>query len=131
MGLHNPNDPRYHQKDGNLFNTYLGKSTAPDPPARGRRRLPTVRPSPPPPPRDAIEDLVTFFQVQASVADANRFLRLVAKRKRVSLRPEKKPWDAIRGFSREHLTPAEVERYLGELRQRKADGQPLIRASPG
>jgi hypothetical protein len=132
MGLHNPNDWRYRQKPGNLFNTYLGKAPPPDPPETRRpssnRRRPVRLSTPVPKERDAAEALVEFLQYNASVGEANRFLRLVGTHKGLIIKPSKQPWSAINDFARTHLTSGESARYLTELRRRKAAGEPLIRA---
>jgi len=132
MGLPNSNDWRYHQKPGNLFNTYLGKAPPPERSSTQRRRRdrrPPVRLTPPEP-KDPIEALVDFLQYNASVGDANQFLRLTAKREGLEIRPSKQPWEPIREFAEAHLTSDQVERYLAEFRRRKAAGEPLIQAPP-
>jgi hypothetical protein len=128
VGLHNPNDWRYQQKPGNLFNTYLGKAPPPDSPTRGKkRRLPKVRPTPPAPPKEPIDELIAFLQTAATVGQANQFLKRVADSKRVQVQLKEQPWETIRRFAADHMTNLETERYLHELKRRKAAAEPLIR----
>jgi hypothetical protein len=131
MGLHNPNDWRYHQGRGNLFNTYLGKAPPPEAPGTPRRRADrrsSVAPRTPQP-KDAVEALLEFLHYNASIGEANQFIGLVAASKGRAIRPSREPWGSIRDFAREHLTTDEVVRYLAELRRRRAAGEPLIQAS--
>jgi hypothetical protein len=128
VGLHNPNDWRYHQKPGNLFNTYLGKAPPPDPPET-RRRRPSQGPHGKSELRDAVEALVRFLLHNASVDEANQFLSLTARSKGQAISHSREPWSSIRAFAREHLTTDEVERYLAELRRRKSAREPLIQAT--
>jgi hypothetical protein len=131
VGLHNPNDWRYHQKPGNLFNTYLGKAPPPEPPET-RRRRPGQQPPVPPSTselNDAVEALVRFLLYNASVDEANQFLSLTARSQGQVIPHCKQPWSPIREFAREHLTMGQVERYLAELRRRKAAREPLIQAT--
>lgn len=131
MGLQNPNDWRYHQKPGNLFNTYLGKappSERPETRPRSPDRRPPVRLRTPEP-KDAVETLVEFLQYNASVGEANQFLTLTAKSKGRAIQHSREPWGPIREFAREQLTTDEVQRYLAELRRRKSAREPLIQAT--
>jgi hypothetical protein len=132
VGLHNPNDWRYHQKAGNLFNTYLGKAPPPVLPASSPTKKRPVRNFRPPvrlnPRQSSANDLVSFLQYNATVGEANQFLVSVARSKGLSVRPRKNPWGEIDKLVRTHLTNVEIERYLTELRRRKATNEPLVRA---
>lgn len=63
-----------------------------------------------------------------TVADANRFTDLVARRHGYGWTPQKNPWQAIRRFFHEHVPVADTKRYLTELTRRKQAGEPLIQA---
>jgi len=134
MGLHNANDPRYHQKPGNLFNTYLGKAPPPERESstRERKRPPRKAQSGRKPklasdePKLVTDVLVAFLERHTTLDEAKQFLNLVSKAKgeQASTRPG--TYSSIRDFARSELTQTEVLRYLRELQRRKDAGEPLI-----
>ena len=139
MGLHN-RYPRYFYKRGNLLNTYLGHTNAPQAPAPARRKpVPTTRREPSPQPaagpklrvRDtsAQRRLADFAKEHMSEDEAADFVRLLADDLGVPARPDppvSSIWIDLERLVTANLPRDRAERFLGVLIHRRAAGWPLI-----
>lgn len=147
VGLHNPNDPRYHAKRGNLFRTYLSQhDPEPAPSVRPRskrskqeridrllskdrtRKPQSTSPAPDLPAgriRGSVVKLAAFVDRHMESHQRASFLDAI-KTRHPPLFPISRADDteSLLGLL---LTDRFAERYLLELERRHAAGEPLVR----
>jgi hypothetical protein len=140
MGLHNK-FPSYFYKRGNLFNTYLSHAEPPIGTARERNPDATARKENARLNRLLRKDrnlqakqqsnrseLLVFVAHNFSKDGAVAFLRALARAEGVSIQTSPSSvWDDVQIFLNEHVPLDLQNRYLIELKRRKAHGEPLLR----